>query len=41
MLWHLQWLHDTALESQDSLLHLEHALYFATGVLMWWSVLYY
>jgi putative membrane protein len=38
MLWHLPWLYDTALENPHSLLHLEHALYFATGVLMWWSV---
>jgi cytochrome c oxidase assembly factor CtaG len=38
MLWHLPWLYDTALESPDTLLHLEHALYFVTGVLMWWSV---
>ena len=38
MLWHLPWLYDTALEHPHSLLHLEHALYFATGVAMWWSV---
>jgi len=38
MLWHLPWLYDTALENPHTLLHLEHALYFATGVLMWWSV---
>ena len=38
MLWHLPWLYDAALENQGSLLHLEHACYFATGVLMWWSV---
>jgi putative membrane protein len=38
MLWHLPWLYDTALENPHSLLHLEHALYFATGVAMWWSV---
>jgi cytochrome c oxidase assembly factor CtaG len=39
MLWHLPWLYDTALENPHSLLHLEHALYFVTGVAMWWSVL--
>jgi cytochrome c oxidase assembly factor CtaG len=39
MLWHLPWLYDTALENPHSLLHLEHALYFLTGVAMWWSVL--
>jgi putative membrane protein len=38
MLWHLPWLYDTALEHPHSLLHLEHALYFATGVAMWWSI---
>jgi len=38
MLWHLPWLYDTALENPHSLLHLEHALYFLTGVAMWWSV---
>jgi cytochrome c oxidase assembly factor CtaG len=38
MLWHLPWLYDTALEHPHSLLHLEHAMYFATGVAMWWSV---
>jgi putative membrane protein len=39
MLWHLPWLYDTALEHPHSLLHLEHALYFTTGVALWWSVL--
>ncbi|MGH3077825.1 MAG: cytochrome c oxidase assembly protein [Gaiellaceae bacterium] len=38
MLWHLPWIYDAALENQGSLLHLEHACYFVTGVLMWWSV---
>jgi cytochrome c oxidase assembly factor CtaG len=38
MLWHLPWLYDTALEHPHTLLHLEHALYFTTGVAMWWSV---
>ena len=38
MLWHLPWLYDAALENPHTLLHLEHALYFATGVAMWWSV---
>jgi putative membrane protein len=38
MIWHLPWVYDTALENPDSLLHLEHALYFLTGVGMWWSV---
>jgi putative membrane protein len=38
MLWHLPWLYDTALEHPHTLLHLEHALYFLTGVAMWWSI---
>ena len=38
MLWHLPWIYDTALENPGTLLHLEHALYFLTGILMWWSV---
>jgi cytochrome c oxidase assembly factor CtaG len=38
MLWHLPWLYDTALENPNTLLHLEHALYLATGLAMWWCV---
>jgi len=38
MVWHLPWLYDAALENPDTLLHLEHALYLATGVAMWWCV---
>jgi len=38
MLWHLPWLYDAALENPHTLLHLEHALYFLTGVAMWWCV---
>jgi cytochrome c oxidase assembly factor CtaG len=38
MLWHLPWSYDTALENPDTLLHVEHALYLVTGVLMWWCV---
>jgi putative membrane protein len=37
--WHLPPLYDTALEHPSTLLHLEHALYFATGCLLWWPVL--
>ena len=39
MVWHLPWIYDAALETPGSLLHLEHACYLATGVLMWWSVI--
>jgi putative membrane protein len=38
MVWHLPWLYDTALEHPHTLLHLEHALYFLTGIALWWSV---
>jgi cytochrome c oxidase assembly factor CtaG len=38
MVWHLPWIYDAALENPNSLLHLEHVLYFATGVAMWWCV---
>ena len=38
MVWHLPWIYDAALASPNGLLHLEHALYFATGVAMWWCV---
>ena len=37
--WHLPVAYDTALRHQSSLLHLEHASYFATGLLFWWPVL--
>ena len=38
-LWHLPAAYDTALAHPSSLLHLEHASYLVTGVLMWWPVL--
>jgi len=38
MVWHLPWIYDAALERPDTLLHLEHAMYFLTGVAMWWCV---
>jgi cytochrome c oxidase assembly factor CtaG len=38
--WHLPALYDTALEHQESILHLEHASFFATGVLLWWPVVH-
>ena len=38
--WHMPWLYDTALRHPHPLLHLEHALYFATGVLLWWPVIH-
>ena len=38
--WHLPWIYDAALRHPHSLLHLEHALYFLTGVLLWWPVVH-
>ena len=38
--WHLPWVYDAALHHQHSLLHLEHVLYFATGVLLWWPIVH-
>ncbi len=38
--WHVPAIYDTALERQGSLLHLEHATYFAAGLLMWWPVIH-
>ena len=38
MIWHLPWIYDAALENPSTLLHLEHAMYFVTGLAMWWCV---
>ena len=38
--WHLPWAYDAALDHQWTLLHLEHATYFAAGVLLWWPVVH-
>jgi cytochrome c oxidase assembly factor CtaG len=37
--WHLPVAYDAALRHQSTLLHLEHASYFAAGCLVWWPVL--
>ena len=37
--WHLPAAYDLALE-QPVLLHLEHAMYFAAGTLLWWPVVH-
>jgi cytochrome c oxidase assembly factor CtaG len=36
--WHVPAIYDAALEHQGSLIHLEHACYFGTGILMWWPL---
>jgi cytochrome c oxidase assembly factor CtaG len=38
--WHLPWVYDAALRHPHTLLHLEHAFYFGTGVLLWWPVVH-
>jgi cytochrome c oxidase assembly factor CtaG len=38
--WHLPWVYDAALRHPHSLLHLEHAMYFLTGLLLWWPVVH-
>ena len=37
--WHLPFAYDAALRHQATLLHLEHAMYFGAGCLLWWPVL--
>ena len=36
--WHIPPVYGAALERPHSLLHLEHATYFLTGIAMWWPV---
>jgi cytochrome c oxidase assembly factor CtaG len=38
--WHIPWAYDAALRHQWTILHLEHACYFAAGVLVWWPVVH-
>jgi putative membrane protein len=38
--WHVPRIYDAALERPATLLHLEHATYFAAGALMWWPVVH-
>jgi putative membrane protein len=37
-LWHVPAAYEAALRHQSSLIHLEHASYFATGALFWWPL---
>jgi cytochrome c oxidase assembly factor CtaG len=37
--WHVPAVYDAALRNPHTLLHLEHATYFLTGIAMWWPVL--
>ena len=38
--WHVPAVYDGALHHQGSLIHLEHACYFATGILFWWPLVH-
>ncbi len=38
--WHLPWAYDAALRHQWTILHAEHACYFAAGCLVWWPVVH-
>jgi cytochrome c oxidase assembly factor CtaG len=37
--WHVPPVYEAALDHQGWLIHVEHACYFATGVLVWWPLL--
>jgi putative membrane protein len=36
--WHVPPVYDAALDHQAWLIHVEHACYFATGILLWWPL---
>src|SRR5262245_17200228 len=38
--WHLPWAYDYALEHPHWLLHLEHLMYLAAGIAVWWPVIH-
>jgi cytochrome c oxidase assembly factor CtaG len=38
--WHVPAIYDAALEHQSWLIHIEHACYFATGLLFWWPLVH-
>ncbi len=38
--WHVPWAYDAALRHQWTILHAEHATYFAAGCLVWWPVVH-
>jgi cytochrome c oxidase assembly factor CtaG len=38
--WHVPAIYDAALHHQDTMIHLEHACYFGTGLLMWWPLVH-
>lgn len=36
--WHLPWVYDYALRQPHTILHVEHTMYLAAGIAMWWPV---
>jgi putative membrane protein len=38
--WHVPAVYDAALDHQAWLIHVEHACYFATGLLVWWPLVH-
>jgi len=38
--WHVPPVYDYALEHQSWLIHIEHACYFGTGLLLWWPLVH-
>lgn len=38
--WHVPAVYDAALNHQSWLIHIEHACYFATGLLVWWPLVH-
>jgi cytochrome c oxidase assembly factor CtaG len=38
--WHLPWVYDYALRHPHWLLHLEHVMYLAAGIALWWPVIH-
>ena len=38
--WHVPAVYDAALNHQSWLIHVEHACYFATGLLVWWPLVH-
>ena len=40
LVWHLPWVYDYALRQPHTLLHVEHLMYLAAGIAMWWPVIH-
>jgi cytochrome c oxidase assembly factor CtaG len=40
LVWHLPWIYDAGLRHPHSLLHVEHVMYLAAGIAVWWPVIH-